>query len=212
MKRLQALKRQLIIEGAIALGLVLLFAEIYAQVDTMEEDEATNLKRLTAKINQANSRISTTETELQKSREILKLYQQLSQRQESDFRISRPMMIKKLEAIYPDYLIQDLQLTMTPIENVRDEKLKATGMSTVQTQVTINFIGLTDGIVFSFIEALTDSLPGYTRIEYLGLKKISEIGQPELTALERGALPRLTMGRLIFSWYGLEPKTGDTPQ
>ncbi len=72
----------------------------------------------------------------------------------------------------------------------------------------ISFDSLTDESALNFINNFTDSLPGYTIISNLAIKKSRKAGysKKELVEISNGKFPNLISSKVSFSWYFLKRK------
>lgn len=203
--RYNSLKKQTIIHTAIIALIILAAIGGYLIVLSFEDSYNQELSSVTRELTRINSQSLTLDNRVAMAQRSLKLYQSIqSSGGDSSNNINRRWAKEKLDTLKDRYRLGKLTLKMTPLEELTNKRFKRTAAITMHTEVTLQFSGLTDSHLFSFIEAIKQEFSGYIRIDSLRISRKSEISNDTLRSISKGVIPDIVDGEVMFHWLSLK--------
>lgn len=199
------LRKKILIEagtaGAILLGLLVVSLLINGLSNRFTDDK--NL--LNGQVISLTTEANTLQAQVVKAKESLLLYETLNkQNQNAGFDLNRQKAKDLLDKLKNNARLSSLSLTMAPIAKLNDPNFKTKAADIISSDVTLNFEGLTDEQLYSFISAIKLYFPGYVRVNSLELTRQGELTNETFASISKGILPALVKGQLAFKWLGLK--------
>jgi hypothetical protein len=213
MKRDEKLKKKLIKDGVLSLIMVLCACAMYLYFDgelkelknyvTKLEGETLRLKKQTSQNEERNTLIAKS----------LKIYSSLPAQRGTQnsldnssarIRIAFPI----IEDLYSKHKFADANIVFSPtVENVTKDFDTET-VEVYANNIIIEYKALTDELVYSFIDAVIEKLPGYTTLERLEIEKAGILDARVLNRIRSNpkSLPHLITGKAIFRWWTTKDK------
>lgn len=207
--KLTILREELIREAVKAVSAIVAAAVLAGSAMYYRQSAEETLAKLKRDIALSNNRIVKLEEE---NTETLRLFSRINQvpaaKKEVPFNdlASRVGWLQpKLEDIKRRYRLTQLDISMTnaaPLGGGYDQGSYQTMFNTV----TLTFGGLSDEIIFSFLQELAEITPGYLRFEVLEMRRLLPIDQNVFLQIRGGRQPVLVAGRAIISWRTIRKK------
>lgn len=93
--------------------------------------------------------------------------------------------------------VLDINLTnVAPLVAAQNQQKYSMQFNTI----TLNFGGLSDALVLSFLQELFMTLPGYIRVEAMDMQRKLEITNEVLGQIQGQSIPVLVSGSVVFTW------------
>ena len=105
--------------------------------------------------------------------------------------------LKKLKSLY---LLTKLEMQMSNVTNVTDRNFQKKSFDLEHTLVTMKFSGLSDELIFSFIDHLMKALPGYIQVDWLIMERLNNLDSAFLAAVAREDYQSRVTGEIGFHW------------
>jgi hypothetical protein len=201
--RLVALREELLrigwkVGGAILLACLIMGYSFYDRQS--REDELAKIQRETAL---SRNRIVKLEDENNRFIQQQLRFNRIPKRQRDVQLNDLPSRIAVLQPTLQNLKVRyrlavlDINLTnVAPFIAAQDQKKYATQFNTI----TLNFGGLSDELILSFLQELFRTLPGYIRVEKMEMKRDLEITQDVLGQIQGQSIPVLVSGSIVFTW------------
>ncbi len=203
MKKYEALKKKLTIEGSIAIAIVAVFlgmslftSGLSTEAERERRQAQVNLQTVKRDLKKATER-------LENSGASMELYENLKKgRDEMSLVISRRTITQVLGTLKNNYRLTSLSLQMDPEEPFENEELQAAKLDVVRSNVVLELGGMSDQHIYSFIKEMRNKLPGFIKVKRLELKREKGFDIETLQQISNGAAPQMVSGKLAFEWYG----------
>lgn len=117
----------------------------------------------------------------------------------SRIRASSPIVeILKKRYYFPSLSTQLSAITQEKLSNIKT-------ITVSSNDIIIDFEGMTDELVFSFISTMIDEFPGYLQLKQLKMNRVSDIAEPVLNSITKDrTLVPLVRGNIVFTWKTLQ--------
>ena len=100
-----------------------------------------------------------------------------------------------------------LKLSLAVDKPVDDKNLSGTNYQVIEhPSMKLEFGTMSDTHVYSFLDDLVHSTPGFVRIDHLKLKRVGDIDRNTIAQMRLGAAPTLVEAVIEFYWIGLKEK------
>lgn len=203
--KLEITRTQLVRYSIIKAVILTVLGGIALTVYTVQQGYLAERQRISASINNVNSDIQKLDSTFKKAKESLDLYEQLQQSENSaESALSRKNIAESLNILKDRYKLHSLSLRMTPVKDLEDRRYLTDTTQVIQTEITLSFAGMTDELMFGFINDVLRQLPGYTRVSYLKMKRDLPIDNEFLLAVSREEFPPLVSGEVAFHLLGMK--------
>ncbi len=117
----------------------------------------------------------------------------------SRIRTARPV----IEALKKQYAISNVDVTFSNVEETPLETNQSIGV--VTNRITIAMDTLTDELLFSFLDMLIETFPGYLRIERIDInKEATALTSQVIERIRQGEKPALVSGEVQLQWKVLK--------
>lgn len=215
--KLALLKRKLFREASIAGGVLLVVAGIaygtYSWKSSLDED----YKRLSGESSSMQRKISDSKSEKEAIEAAYIAYNNIPQHRlptedgianaSSRIRVARPI----IEALKERYYFNVLDVTFSG--NIAENKaLSKKNINVVENDILVEYEGLTDELVLSFIYSLIDELPGYVSLRGLDIRREGDVTQEVIDRVRNNeAMPILVGGEMSLTWSTLKGKPVESP-
>lgn len=213
MKKDKLLIKRLTVEGGIAAAVMAVTAGLMIFAGGLEQSSSEVLKKQTGEVNAVRGKISNIKQQIDESGRSADTYETIREfKTTSNFTINRKNAKKYLSDLRNKYRLSSLSMTISPEEKLDDPKLRSLDVDAKQTQIFLNFGGMSDTHLLSFIQDLRASMPGFVKIDKLELKRDKALDVTVYRQMSRGSTPEVVSGELVFTWIGLaeeEAEAGD---
>jgi hypothetical protein len=201
--KLLKLKRNFLIYGACYATLLIIITVIYSiLVDKAITARQKNLA-VQSEVMELQNKLTTITKRAKEVRDATNVWQKLNEKHKK----SDGLKIDSIKGLFDDfkkkYKLSDVDVDLSaPVELADVYKTETTVV--VSSKVTVQFKGITDEYVLSFVDAVQKDLPGYVRIENLQFSRIGEISEDVVRRVSKGEFPGLVGGSITFQWRGLK--------
>lgn len=204
MNKLAQMKRKLVKEAGICGGILAVAGGGLFAAMTWESGLNEEMNQLNGNVSGVNGEIQNLQTQYSKAKSSLDLYNSLQDKRGIDETFSRDGAKKILDRLKEEYLIDNLVMTVTPTQEIKDSPVSTKTATLVLSDVTLKFDGMSDEQLFSFINALSKEFTGYLKFTKMELTRGGEISTDTLKSIGKGTRPTLVSAEIMFKWYGLK--------
>ncbi len=223
--KIKVLKKKLLREAMIALAIVLVvgggcfFAIIHAA--SVEED----LGKLNQQLSSTRSNTQNKQREYEEALASLEKYNKIPERRlpanDYDTLQSRIRTVRAIvEPLEKRFHLAslDVQLSRIGTAKTATDAPASKDFAILVSDITLQFQGPTDEMVYSFMQEFSDELPGYVRIKELKIERARSITPPLLQNINAtGQSSALVAGTLSLTWKtikntGTDTKAGIAPE
>lgn len=205
--KLDIIKKKFVKEAAVIGGILFVLAAVFYYISSYKtslEDKLTDISRDSANISR---KARTSKVEYDNFVVSLESYRQISKTRlptqegydntASRIRIARPI----IEELKEKFRFPSLDVTFSNITD-KTEDYKTKTLSIISNEINIRFEGMSDEIVFSFVNSLIEELPGYVRLKKLSIRRIQDITQNTIISAKNSiALAPVVSGDIVFTWF-----------
>ena len=213
--KFNTLRKQLIVEGAILGGVAVAFTAVMLVISGVESSKLETKSQVSNEIRSIESNTLDLESRMGKAQSSLLLYQALKENRENEtFDIDRDKIAELMQVMRKRFRLSSLQMTVAPEREIENEKLQKKTMRVISSDVQLQFGGMSDTHLYSFIDAMNQELSGFVKTKKLNMQRIKAIDESVLLQMRNGANPEMVSAVMDFTWVGLQnlapqPDTGD---
>lgn len=172
--------------------------------------QRNNLQSKVDKIKAETLQIQNEATDLQSKAAELSKYKQLWTKISDNKKITNGIKMDevnaKMTSIAEKYSILPPAIKVTLPETLKDGLFDRSGIIVLLSTVNITFNAASDTRALSFISEFIESLPGYTVITNLQIKKTKDYSNQDLIDLSSGKSSGAVSGNIDFYWYAFKAK------
>jgi hypothetical protein len=203
MRKFDKLKNKMIMELVVASVIVAVIFGISLFASGLAEDAEKDRRTAQAKLQTIRRDTQIAQERLQSSGASIALYDALKkERDEMSLTISRKEITDSLGRLKEKYRLSSLNLQMEPEQPFEDEEIRLMKLSVVKTTIVLEFGGMSDQHLFSFINELRRTLPGFIKVNELSLNREKIFDIEAMRQISQGATPQMVSGTMAFEWYG----------
>jgi hypothetical protein len=203
---IQSLIRKTLI-SAVIIGA---FAGIYFFTDSLLEQSVKEKTAAEQVLSQNQSQANSLADQLQKSNVAEKRFLETqSTRTNFDFSANNAGLKEWLRSAIMHYRFSNnfkLSLTAEKPAEAKDLSTK-THQAVEHRDMRIELNAISDAHVFSFLDDMSHSAPGFIVLENISLKRTGDIDKSTITSIRAGSAPQIVEAKIVFNWIGLNEKT-----
>lgn len=207
----QQLKLQLIKESGILLGILAVIGGVTYYLGSVSDDFTSKNQALEGSVSAITGETNTLRDKYSKVQQNTSLYQEVMQKNAKEgLYINRQHIREKFNQFKNRYTLNNLRLSMAPVEQMADLKYKRKTSEIVSSNVTVSFDTLSDEEVYSLLDAMGREMTGAPKITKMIIARPAGGLTEEMLKIIglRGSYP-LVKGELGFTWLGIRPIEDD---
>lgn len=201
-------KKEAIMLSAVLAFLGVIYTAVFMKHSGSEED----YEKITQEINSINGQARTIRTDYENYKLSNKTFSELPEHKRltddldstaARIRAARPI----IEALKERYKFVKLDVTFSPINEDTENASGSKSVIVLNNELSVEFEGMSDELVFSFMDSLSEELPGYLQLTRLRIDRADDINQKLLNKIsqERSLYPTVR-GNMTFTWKTLKTK------
>lgn len=199
------LLRQIIMESILFLGVLLLLVGGVYYVNILHDDyeqQTSVLRRETEALQQETRDL---QGKFLRVRENAGLYQEaLDKKNQGRLSITRQGVRDKFDHYNDEYLLGNLRLTMSAIEEVQGSQYRRKNNVMIASDVNVHFEAVADEYVYDMLGAMQQQMAGGIKVTRVRLQRQRGLSDDVLRAIsEKGTFP-LVVGEIKFKWLGMK--------
>ncbi len=209
MNKLNQLRRRLVRDVGVALGIAAGFALFMLLTDTLADGALEKKTAAAAALSQDQSQLTNLNKQFDKSGEAEKRFVGIAAAHLNQEYAADSDAMKNLLREYKDHyrLADNFKLNLALEKNPgRPEFIGLNYDITIREPMRIEFEAMSDTHVFSFIQRLVSGSPGLVRITRLEMKRTGDLDAGSLNKMNGGEMLSLVTASVEFSWIGVAPK------
>ena len=118
-----------------------------------------------------------------------------------------PSRIRVLQPILRDmrrdFFLSRLEADVASV-NQLDGKFQVGNLGTSSARLRLTFSGLSDELIFAFLDKIRETLPGYLRLNTLVMDRQRELNNSVLREIADGRRTEVVSGEAVFEWKVME--------
>ena len=135
----------------------------------------------------------------------IKLWEQIESKEESSMGLEIDEGYKILNFLKEKYNLNSLQATLSTPEILEQRNIAEKDIAILRSEVELQIKSATDSEIYSLIQDVADSFPGYVGISSLRVTETKRIGEAMIEQIEQtGILPDLIETYVIFEWRDIK--------
>lgn len=208
MMKFNYMKKKLIVEGVIFLGLIGVAAGAALYVVGLSESAIEEKTRIESSIRSVESQISDYESQLGKSDEALAVFVDMVKLrgEQLTFNATRAEAARVLQAMLEKFRLEVTNSEIGPLEPVEGNAYNGIEMDISRSEISISLRAITDQHVYSFVDEFTKRFPGIIKINTFDMTRDREITSNTLFQVHSGGTPLLVEAALTAEWIVFAPK------
>lgn len=206
MRKLEKMKKRVIVEASIAGGIVLVAVGILVfamHLTSTHTDEMTIAKNAVqaerVKLDDLNKQIEKTGISSQVYEEVV------GRKANLNFALDRTALRAVLSQLKGRYRLSHLAMEVSPAEKFTNKELEALAIEAMQMRVKLNISAMSDTHIYSFLQDMQQALPGLIKPVVVNLKRDRKFDMEALTQIKAGNTLPMVSGVIEFMWYGFKP-------
>lgn len=208
--RYEPLRKRVLVESGILLAvLVVLAGLVYFLSITLDESIESNKssKRILDTIDGEYNALKAKYAFIKQNSS---LYEEVKKKQEAGgLSINRPMVLEKFNQYKAQYGLNNLRLSVSPIQDIKDPAYMRKTHSISSSEVSVELDTLSDEHVYDLLDVMQQELPGVSKITKLALSRDHPLDTEALTIIEQKGSYPLVKASIKFTWFSIN--TLDTP-
>lgn len=207
MQKIALLRKKLIKEGGIALGVVvaLIVGMVFLGGEITKEEQEQIMLR--GNIGSLGQQIADLEAKHGVVTSSITQFRRLKDRQKrGDFNINREQATDIFDTLRQKYRISNLSMTVTPKAEMSTPELMRPTAQMAFSEAVLEFDAMSDIHVFSFVQDAAAALPGFLRISNFRIDRQRKITNEVYVSVSKGELPRMVSAKVTFMWFGIDEK------
>lgn len=168
----------------------------------------TKRMSLQSEVSNSESRIADITRQIDESGTSSEVFNKIrGQKDNLEFNFERDQARDRLAVLREKFRLSSLALVVSPEITLNLPKLQNMNTGAVYTDIELKFGAMSDTHIFSFIEELQRSMPGFVRVDKIELEREKAMDVTIFRLMSRGAVPQMVSGTIVFKWIGLaKPK------
>ena len=204
--KFRLLRKKVIAESVVLAVICGVLLAVYVFASMQEEQFAAESQILQGDLAALNLQRQNLESQLRRAKKSISIYNEVKkQLDDNQFALNRDKAQMIINQLKDKYMLSSINMKVSPVSDVATDKYKSTTIKLIQSKVTLNFSGISDEYLLSFVNDLMRKLNGYIRVTNLSLSRTGDINKESLTQISQGKLPALVTGELGFNWVGVQP-------
>ena len=204
--KIEEIKKKLVFESGVAAAALVLFGALsYFLMITQEDyvEEKAHLESQLVAVRQDRASLEAKYQKVQKNRD---LYADIAEKYAAEkLSINQTLLRKKINEFRTRYFLNELSLTMSPIQDLKGSKYNYKFSTISSSELTALFDVVSDEDIYSLMRALEEELPGSVRMTQFKLSQISKVTDDGLRAIAKSGRYTMVKGEMKFAWFGIRP-------
>lgn len=205
--KLTVFRKKLIKEGLVIAGVVVAIGVVTAMV--VGWDEAAQAAKVQAQslLSTAQSEVDIAKAQLSSIDEHMEAYRELDEKRDNEvYELNRAVFQDQMAALRAQYRLSELSLQLAPEQKLEMPALANNEVEAFSAEVKLTLASMTDQHVYSFVQAMQRSLPGFVKLKQMTLKRNLNFDVNVLRQISKGDSVKMVSGDVVFDWIGLAPK------
>ncbi|MBY0406545.1 MAG: hypothetical protein K2Q01_02545 [Rickettsiales bacterium] len=202
--RYEPLRRQVVLELAIvAAVLVVLMAIVYLLASIRDDyiENNTSAKRV---IDGIQGEFNTLKQKYSFIQQNSVLYEEVKKKQEAGLlSINRPMILEKFNAYKLQYDLNNLRLSVSPIQDMKDPAYIRKTHAVSTAEVSVDLDTLSDERVFELMDVMQTELPGVCKINRITISRERNLDPDVVNMIRQKGTYPLIKTAFKFTWYSI---------
>jgi len=204
----EAIKRKLITESSVTMALLAVIGALTYFLGTIYEESDRKKNEMQTQVASVTNERQSLENKYQKIHQNFDLYRYLMEKNQTNgLSVDRQILRAKVEEFKTRYFLNDLSITMGPVQELTGSPYRYKSSVMVASELTIDFDTLTDEDIFSFTKALEEELPGGLKITRFTLSRESKVTDEALRTIAKDGQFSMVKGEVRFRWLGIKSLT-----
>ncbi len=205
--RIQQIKKTLIRDLGIALGVVLVLGGILFYILSIRNEMRETEAKTKREVQLAQNRITTLEAENKQFLEAFETYDKIPQNKLAYDLEETTLRSETLRPIITDlsrrYRLQNVQVVLKQGVKLGPAFTSRT-VSSYSGSLEMKFDAMTDEMVLSFIDSFQQVMPGFINLQSLKMTKTAEITAATFQQVQNQQTPALVKVELVMNWVTLK--------
>ena len=204
--RYEPLRRQVVLElGIIAAVMVVLIAIVYFMSSTRDDYVESN-KTSQHMLDAIDSEFKTLKTKYAFIKQNSTLYEEVKKKQDAGMlTITRPIVLEKFNQYKAQYGLNNLRLSVSPIQDIKDAAYVRTTSAISSSEVSVELDTLSDERIYELLDTMQQDLPGTCKLTRVLLSREHAIDNELLNALSQKGTYPLIKATIKFTWFSINP-------
>jgi hypothetical protein len=196
-----------------ALAILLVVFIAAQQYDSYNQ---SRLKSVQDKANVLSSQIIRIRTDYDEAEKILKTYMAIDKNKfptDDGFAVGRDRLralLPIIKELKDTYSFKTLNLTLSEIKENSTAGIQ--GFKVYENNIQLDFAGLTDEMVYSFIKDLKHEIPGYINIKVLQITRVADINSASVDSYFLKHDVAFVQGKIELEWATMQNVVKENPE
>ena len=200
------LKKRLITESIVALGILAIVGGITYYLSFMLEDYQKQSQDLELLVAKATTERTALTGKFDKTKQNTDLYvEALKKNPKSGLYTNRQDIEGQFKLFQQAYDVNDISLTVSPPKELKDVKYKKPAGTVTVSDLKLSFNTLLDDDAFAMIDAMQKDLLGVAKIVSLKLTRNEDISDKVLQTVETKGTYPLVKADITAAWLAIKP-------
>ncbi len=204
--RYEPLRRQVILElGIIVAVQVVLLAIVYL-LSSIRDDYIENNKSSQHMLDAIDAEFTTLKAKYSFIQQNSPLYEEVKKKEEAGaLSINRPLVLEKFNQYKAQYGLNNLRLSVSPIQDIKDPAYIRKTHSVSSSEVSVELDTLSDERVFELLDVMQQELSGVCKLTRVTLARDHAVDAEVINAIsQKGTYPLVKTG-IKFTWFSINP-------
>jgi hypothetical protein len=204
--RYEPFKKQVMLESGIIMSVLVVLLAIVYLLSSIRDDYIETNQSAQRVVDGIDAELNTLKGKYSNILQNAVLYQEVQKKQsEGMLAINRQMVLEKFNQYKTLYSLNNLRLSVAPIQDVKDGQYKRKTSLVSYSEVNIDLDVLSDESVFELLDTMPKELSGVSKITRVTMSREKPLGEDVLGAIrQRGTYPLIKTG-IRFVWFSINP-------
>ncbi len=205
MEKLKRIKKNVLVEAAVAAAVVAVFVGIYFLVDSFVTSTESDETKVTGEVRTLDAQIAEEERKVGIVKSSIAEYNEIKAAMDAkQFALDRTRVEETLTKLKTQYRLSNFTASIAPEATTKGAAFDGKRVGIIYSDVKLAFSAISDVHVFSFFDALKTSLPGFIRVTKFSLKRDKKMDASIFVSLNKGEDVPLVQASVEFKWLGLK--------
>jgi hypothetical protein len=198
------LKKQVMVEGGIIMGVLLALGAIVYLLTSVQEDYVASNDALQKQVDAIDHEMNTLKGRFTNIQKNMDIYLEVQKKQaDGRLAINRQIMLEKFNQFKTNYVLNGLRLNVGQPQEVKDAIFKRKNSSVNFSEVTASFDITSDEGAYELVDSLREGLPGISKLVRFNIILQKPFNDDVFKAIsEKGSYP-LVKTDIKFVWFGI---------
>lgn len=196
------LKKKLIISGSALAFMLVLTAIVGGILYSFLDNKRTYSNRLTRETRDIQSRITRSKNNNKHMVESLTAWEKLSTQDKAMKGLRLSEAKKTLDNMVDEYWLSDVRTTFSKPAIVPHEEQETFNIAS--SNVSISFNGVSDTMIYTFLDALNEDFPGIIVLKKFSIDKQGTLERETIKQIASGQKPSLFRANVEFEWKDIK--------